>query len=106
MSLDITKIRTIVKQYVEDVRQIFKINKVFLYGSYAKGTAGKDSDVDVCFFLDSYGDIDRFDVRVLLLGMSHKYTDIYIEPMAFEVSDLYDDNPFVKEVLRTGIEIF
>jgi hypothetical protein len=41
---------------------------------------------------------------VSLLGFIYKY-NIYIEPNVFEESDLYDDNPFVKEVLRTGIEI-
>ncbi|MDR0549790.1 MAG: nucleotidyltransferase domain-containing protein [Deltaproteobacteria bacterium] len=54
------------------------MNKVFLYGSYAKGTATDYSDVDVCFFFESYGDIVLFDVRAQLLGMSHKYIDIYI----------------------------
>jgi hypothetical protein len=41
---------------------------------------------------------------VKLFDLSYKYRS-FIEPIVFEVSDLYDDNPFVKEVLRTGIEI-
>jgi predicted nucleotidyltransferase len=104
MAYEITKMRSILKEYADDVRKEFSVHKVFLYGSYAKGTADKCSDVDVCFFLDNYGKKDRHDVLVKLLVLSNKY-DLYIEPMAFEVSDLYDDNPFVKEVLRTGIEI-
>lgn len=87
------------------MRKVFQINKVFLYGSHAEGTATTDSDIDICFFFDSYGNKDRFDIRVQLLGMTHKYVGADIMPMAFEVSDIYDDNPFVKEILRTGIEI-
>jgi hypothetical protein len=39
-----------------------------------------------------------------LFCLSYKYK-LAIEPNVFEVSELEDDNPFVKEVLRTGIEI-
>jgi predicted nucleotidyltransferase len=81
------------------------LEKVVLYGSFAKGSATEDSDVDVCFFLTSFGNITKHDILVKLLGLTYKY-DLYIEPNVFEVSDLYDDNPFVKEVLSTGIEIF
>jgi hypothetical protein len=31
--------------------------------------------------------------------------DIEIDPRAFPTSELDNDNPFVKEVLRTGFEI-
>lgn len=105
MAIDIAKIITIVREYAEDARKELSVCKVILYGSYAKGTADECSDVDVCFFLDNYGDKSRFDIMKKLLGLSHKYTEVFIEPRAFEVSDLYDDNPFVKEVLSTGIEI-
>jgi hypothetical protein len=34
-----------------------------------------------------------------------QWKDILIEPNAFPVSALYNDNPFVKEIIRTGREI-
>ncbi|MDR3185779.1 MAG: nucleotidyltransferase domain-containing protein [Christensenellaceae bacterium] len=104
MALDLETISSIVKNYADEVRKIMPIEKVLLYRSYAKGLASEDSDVDVCFFLTSFGDSDSHDIIVKMLGLAHKY-NIFIEPIAFEVSDLYDDNPFVKEVLRTVIEI-
>ncbi|MDR0620905.1 MAG: nucleotidyltransferase domain-containing protein [Deltaproteobacteria bacterium] len=42
-----------VKNYAEDVRSAFPVVKVYMFGSWAKGTATKHSDVDVCFFLES-----------------------------------------------------
>ena len=39
-----------VNNYVADVKNAMPIDRVFLYGSYAKGTATEHSDVDVCFF--------------------------------------------------------
>ncbi|MDR1084817.1 MAG: nucleotidyltransferase domain-containing protein [Deltaproteobacteria bacterium] len=92
------------KNYANEVRQILPVEKVELYGSYAKGNATKQSDVDVCFFLASFGGEKWIDIMVKLFDLSYKYRS-FIEPMGFEVSDLYDDNPFVKEVLLTGIEI-
>jgi predicted nucleotidyltransferase len=104
MVLNFETITSIVKNYADEVRQIMPVVKVILYGSYAKGTATEQSDVDVCFFLKNFGNKSKHDIMVSLLGFIYKY-NIYIEPNVFEESDLYDDNPFVKEVLRTGIEI-
>jgi predicted nucleotidyltransferase len=104
MALNIETVKLILNDYVDQVRLTMPIEKVVLYGSYAKGLATDESDVDVCFFLSSFDGEDRHDIIVKLFVLAHKY-DLYIEPIAFEVSDLYDDNPFVKEVLRTGIEI-
>jgi hypothetical protein len=40
-----------------------------------------------------------------LLKISSNYMEVDIELRVFHISDLDNDNPFVKEVLRTGIEI-
>jgi predicted nucleotidyltransferase len=104
MAFDFENVIEMVKIYADEVRQVLPVVKVFLYGSYAKGTASEHSDVDICFFLSNLEDEDCIKVMKKLLNLSHKY-QLAIEPNVFEVSDLYDDNPFVKEVLRTGIEI-
>jgi predicted nucleotidyltransferase len=104
MALDIGTVKTVVKKYADDVRQIMPVAKVYLYGSHAKGNATEHSDIDVCFFLPNFGDKEWIDIMVLLFNNSYKY-DASIEPYVFEISDIEDDNPFVKEVLRTGIEI-
>jgi predicted nucleotidyltransferase len=105
MALDVEAVILIVKKYVDDVRNFFPVEKVLLYGSYAKGNATDQSDVDVCFFLTTFGGKRRVEIISKLLMPTYKYEEIDIEPFAFEISELYDDNPFVKEVLRTGIEI-
>jgi predicted nucleotidyltransferase len=104
MAFNIEEISLTVKNFADEVRNIFPVAKVFLYGSYAKGCATDYSDVYICFFLCNYGDKDWFDIMKMILKLSYKY-DIAIEPNVFELSDLENDNPFVKEVLHTGIEI-
>jgi hypothetical protein len=45
-------------------------------------------------------------IGVTLLGMTRKYDPkICIEPRIFPASELQNDNPFVKEIVRTGHEI-
>jgi predicted nucleotidyltransferase len=94
------------KHYIADVKHSMPIDKVYLYGSYAKGTQREDSDVDVCFFSSIFETKNRLDVLTDLFYLKTKYDkDILIEPNAFATSELETDNPFVKEILNTGKEI-
>jgi predicted nucleotidyltransferase len=105
MAFDIEEIKAIVKNYADDVRQLMPVVKVFLYGSYAKGTATERSDVDVCFFLTHLDYNNWLELMKILFRLTYKY-EIYIELNLFELSDLEDnDDPFIVEVLRTGIEV-
>jgi predicted nucleotidyltransferase len=104
MVFDLEKVKSTVKIYADEVRQVFPVEKVFLYGSYARGTATEHSDVDVCFFLTSIDDQDFINIMTELFNISNNY-DLDIEPNLYKVSDLYDNHLFVIEVLRTGIEI-
>jgi len=106
MVTDIKTINEIVQQYITDVKKVMPIDKVYLYGSYAKGLPHKDSDVDICFFSKVFESRRSLDILAELFYLKIKYDkDVLIEPKAFPESELYNDNPFVKEILRTGREI-
>jgi predicted nucleotidyltransferase len=107
MAVDYEAARRIIDQYVSEVRKVLPIDKVYLYGSYANGTAQWDSDVDLCFFSNSFASQSTTDVISRLFELKRKYNKfICLEPNAFPASELDNDNPFVKEILRTGKEIF
>jgi predicted nucleotidyltransferase len=103
MALDATSIIDIIKDYVNDVRRVFSVDKAVLFGSYAKWTTDAQSDIDICFFLDNYGGKRRLDIIEELLGLIDNGE--YFEPIVFPTSEIQNDNPFVKEILRTGVEI-
>lgn len=105
MALDAASIMDVTKDYVNDVRRVFPVDKAILFGSYAKGTADEQSDIDICFFLDNYGGKSRLDIIEKLLNLIRGYRGAYFEPTVFPTSEIQNDNPFVKEILRTGIEI-
>ncbi|MDR1560270.1 MAG: nucleotidyltransferase domain-containing protein [Clostridiales bacterium] len=105
MAFDIKTVNQTVSNYVTDVKNTMPIDRVFLFGSYAKGVADNGSDIDLCFFSHEFENKSSVDVISLLLGLTRKYRGFYIEPHVFPTSELQNDNPFVKEILRTGIEI-
>ena len=106
MVTDIDTVTKILRQYIADVKKAMPIDKVYLYGSYARGTPRQDSDVDVCFFSEAFASRRILDVLTELFYLKIKYDkNVCIEPNAFPTSELFNDNPFVKEVLRTGKEV-
>jgi predicted nucleotidyltransferase len=105
VAIDFEAVDTAAKNYADDVRQIMPVDRVMLYGSYAQGNATEYSDVDICFFLNSFNGKRRVDIIAELLGLTDKYSPVFIEPIAFPVAELQNDNPFVKDILRTGRDI-
>ena len=105
MAVDYEAVKHLINDYARDVCSSFSVDKVVLYGSYAKGSADEQSDIDVCFFMHSFGELRRVDVIGELLRLMRNHKGVYFEPIAFPTSELYNDNPFVNEILRTGIEV-
>jgi len=77
--------------------------RLYLYGSYAKGTQQPESDIDLAVFLDKE-DIDgiKDDVELMRLRWD---IDLNIEPHAFARTDFDESNPFIKEIIATGERI-
>ena len=105
MAANTKAINQIAINYVSDVRKVMPIDKVFLFGSYAKGTADNQSDIDLCFFSHSFENQRSVDVVMKLMKLANKYRGFDIEPHAFPTAELNNNNPFVKEILRTGKEL-
>ena len=105
MAADFETIRGLAEEYAENVKRVLPVDKVVLYGSYAKGTATYLSDVDICFFLSDFNGKRRVDIIGELLELCGRYKGAYFEPNAFPVFEIERGNPFVKEILSTGIEI-
>jgi len=106
MVADVKTVNGVLSSYVAEVKKEMPIDKAYLFGSYAKGNPSAESDLDVCFFSDYFEDKWVIDIGVKLLDIARKYNKIIdIEPHTFATSELNDDNPFIQEILRTGIEL-
>lgn len=82
----------------------YSLVKAYLFGSYAKKTDGIDSDIDVALIIDNLDDEERFDLQVQLMLLASDF-DIRIEPPPISKKDFNYNNPFVAEIMNTGIEI-
>ena len=105
MAVDFEAVSRAAKNYADAVRRVLPVDKAVLFGSCAKGTATEYSDVDICFFLESFGEKRRVDIIKELLHLTSGYKNIFFEPTVFPTSEIQNGNPFVKEILRTGKEI-
>jgi predicted nucleotidyltransferase len=79
----------------------FDVDKVILFGSYARGTQKTDSDIDVAVIVNSV-DTDFFTYAPLLWKLRLEI-DNRIEPVL--LINGQDDSGFLKELQQTGIEI-
>lgn len=83
------------------VSKHFDIDKVVLYGSYAKGSQSDASDIDVAIIVNS---IDQdFFIYAPLLWKLRREIDDRIEPILIEKNK--DESGFLQEVLKTGLII-
>ena len=99
------EIMEIVEKYVEIVMKNYNVKAIILFGSYAKGTNHKDSDIDIAIITNDLKHGDRIDEEIYLTKL-RKNIDSRIEPHLIEIED-YDniETPFIQEVIETGIKV-
>ena len=96
----------IIKKLSNEIEQSgLHLKKVVLYGSYAKNTQHENSDIDVAFVADEFVNIGFEDVKLFVKQLV-KYPSLNIAPRTYNTKDFYSGNdPFVAEIIKTGIVI-
>ena len=98
-----SRIMESIKKYIEKISQYYKIEAIILFGSYAKGTENEDSDIDIAIISSDFSDIIEDGAK--LIGLTWKI-DTRIEPHPITTEDYQKiSNPFVREVIDTGIKV-
>lgn len=99
-----SSIKDIVLNYVEIVCKKYSVEAIILFGSYAKGTESKDSDIDIAIVVDAFKD-NIIDEEVEFMKM-RKGIDYRIEPHIIRIDDYKKiSTPFIKEIIDTGIKV-
>jgi predicted nucleotidyltransferase len=93
----------IAKRYIESISKKYQIENAILFGSFAKGTYHKDSDIDIAIVFNSKVE-DLIDMQIELMCLRDD-DNLMIEPHPFLKSDFKTTNPIVAEILKNGIEI-
>ncbi len=100
---DRERIEEIVKAFGKLIKEKIKVQHLYLYGSYAKGTYLPESDIDVAVVADNFSG-DPVEDTMLLMKLRRKI-DYRIEPRPFKTKDFNLSNPLAKEIITTGKEI-
>lgn len=93
----------VISEFVSLVSDEFPLNEVYLFGSYARGNAREYSDIDLAIVSDKFEGIRFFDKQKLNKYLLKSSYDIEVHP--FKTEDFTIENPFVKEILETGVKI-
>jgi predicted nucleotidyltransferase len=102
MALSEVEVKERVRRFVARVRERVPVSQVYLYGSYASGQAGENSDIDLAVVSDAFGR-DRYR-ELILLSRLRLPDSIEIEALPFSERELAELPPgsFLREVLRSG----
>ena len=85
-------------------KEFSNIEKVYLFGSYARGLHTEDSDIYIALIFNNLNDNTRFDIQVKLMLLAADI-DTRIEPHPISYDDFIKENTFVREIKNTGIEM-
>ncbi len=92
------------KKFLEKLKsEGINIEGLYLYGSYARGTEHKWSDIDIAVVSSDFKG-SRFDEGVKLRSIASNI-DIDIEPVPFRTDAFIDEDPLVWEIKKEGIRI-
>ena len=93
-----------IEKYIAKVSEHYKIDYIFLFGSYATGTNHEHSDIDIAIVSEDITDVfdDMAKLMSLTWGINTK-----IEPHPIRTEDFKEnENPFIDEIIRNGIQIY
>ncbi len=101
--------RTVIKNLEILVHQIndsgIHLRKVVLFGSFARNQQHEWSDIDVAFVADEFKSVGFEDVKLFSKLLIQK-PNIDVQPRTYNTHDFTPDkDPFVEEILRSGIVI-
>ncbi len=92
-----------INRFSKEIKKQYKVKEIILFGSYAKGTENKDSDIDIAVVSDDFDDV--FDCMAELMGMTWDI-DPRIEPHPIKTEEYKKvSSSFVREIIETGIKV-
>lgn len=103
--MTIKKAKTIVHKYIAIMRaHHIPVDSVYIFGSHAKGTARRWSDIDTCVVSKTFGK-NRHTERIALMHLTDRETQD-IEPHPYNPKDLADKyDPLASEIRKYGIVV-
>ena len=98
--MDKEQVIEIVRDYKAAISGLFDSAKIYLYGSYSKGNAVPESDIDVAVIVPHlHDDWLKLSTRLWMIAPKVNYL---IEPVLMEEDE---PSPLYRDVMSTGIAV-
>jgi len=91
----------VVTEFAQEVRSLYKVKAVYVYGSYAKGLASASSDIDIAVIIEPVTDSEYSNIFGELFNIAAGY-DANLEPNLLVDDGEYCKYSFLAEVIETG----
>ena len=79
------------------------LERAILFGSHAKGNAGEWSDIDIALVSPDFLGISFYDSKKLIPFLLKVDSRIELHP--FRPEDFAEDNEFIREIMRNGVDL-
>lgn len=91
--MDITAIKDILKQFKQQLSKTITLDEVVVFGSYARGDARKDSDIDVIVVSNDFANMNDID-RLRLVDKASIAVDAEIIGVGITPEERQKLNPY------------
>ena len=90
-----------IKKILSDILKNTSVYKVILFGSYAKNSANKNSDLD--FIIDTKETLMGFKLYSLITRIEEAFKK---QVDAFEKNEIIENSKIDEEIKRTGVVVY
>jgi predicted nucleotidyltransferase len=97
------RLNKIINIFLKEIQKKYRIDNAYLYGSFAKGTFNKWSDIDIAIVSSDFSG-DLFEDRLALMRLASTIDD-RIEPRPFKTEFFNRNDPLADEVQKNGIRL-
>jgi predicted nucleotidyltransferase len=101
------KVEAIVREFARELSRSIPVEKAILFGSWAKGTAGEDSDIDLVFISPKFKDMDGLE-RFAAIGKARKNYEFAMDYIGLTPEEYEKASPLttIGEVKETGKVVY
>ena len=94
-------IMQILRKHKPELEKKYPISGLGVFGSYARGEATAESDIDIAVIIKNVN--DYFETRVELMKL-RRNVNLYIEPHPIDEKD-FKSHPLFNEITKAGLKI-
>lgn len=99
------RVIVLIEEFIKSVKDDnITIEKVILFGSYAKGTYKDDSDIDLAIISPDFKEEDCIENMTKLLYKANKLK-ADIQTIPFSLHEYKEPKGIIEEIINTGVEI-